>query len=383
VSAGADAQEIAYIGDSAQLAAVCDLLAAREWIAVDTEFMRDSSYYPLLCCVQLAVPGRAWLVDTIAFGGLDALFTLLTDPKVLKVVHSARQDLEAIHRRGAVVAGPLFDTQLAASFLGASDQIGYADLVEQRLGIRLPKAHTRTDWSRRPLTSEQRDYALHDVVYLARLYPGLRRELEECGRLAWMLEDQRAVLKGLELSVDPDDAWLRVGQLRRLDGSALSIGQGLAAWRERTAQRDDRPRRWLMSDKVLAHIARSQPTTEQELGKVKDWPRRLRRHYAAQVVDAVRAARDCAVRPGPQALQPDAAQRSMLEQAAAIIRAKAADLGIASSVLARSDDLKAFVCGATTAPFLAGWRRGVIGKDLLELRAVQGAAEANTTTSVV
>lgn len=362
--------QIQVVVSASELRTACSLLSAQAWVALDTEFMRESSYYPRLCYLQLAIPGRVYLIDPLQLEDLDPLLAILTEPRIEKVIHSARQDLEAIYRRGGVVAGPVFDTQLAANFLGLPEQISYAALVQARIGLHLPKDHSRTDWSVRPLTPEQVDYAVNDVVHLAALYPELRAELVERGRLAW-LEDERAeIARTLDIDVDPDNAWLRIGALRKFTGARLAVGQALAAWREVTAQQQDLPRKWVLDDDSLIAIARSRPRTEAELNSLRGLNSRARKRYGAAIVEVVANSIEQLPSEVPglkEALGHE--QRAVLDLLMAVVRIRAVQLSIAPSLLARRDDLEQWLRNASTPAFLHGWRRAAIGEQLLEVRA--------------
>jgi ribonuclease D len=361
---------IQVVESAADLHDVCGRLAAHPWIALDTEFMRESSYYPQLCYVQLAIPDRVYLIDPLALEDLDPLFAILTDAGIEKVIHSARQDLEAIYRRGGAVAAPIFDTQLAANFLGLPEQISYAGLVQAKLGLHLPKDHSRTDWTARPLTAEQIDYAVDDVAHLAALYPGMRAEMEERGRLAWLEEERAGIARALDIHVEPDTAWMRVGALQRLSGARLAVGQALAAWREETAQQQDLPRKWVLDDDSLVAIARSRPRSEADLNSIRGLNSRTRKRYGAAIIQVVADSVDHLPRgtlPVKEALRHD--QRAVLDLLMAVVRVRAVQLHIAPSLLVRRDDLENWLKGEGDPAFLTGWRRDAIGGQLLEVRA--------------
>ena len=280
------------------LAALLPRLQAAEWLAIDTEFMRERTYYARLCLVQLATPDeQAWCIDPLALD-LEPLRPLLTDPTTTKVFHSATQDLEILTRHFASAIGPVFDTQLAATTLGLGDQIGYARLVQARLDVELAKGHTRADWSRRPLGPELIEYALEDVRYLARLYPALCAEVEQRGLSGSLAADHRRLGDPATHHPDPARAWERIRVNGPLDDTERAVLMRLAAWREEQARARDRPRGWIAKDGLLVDIARRRPTTPQELGQLRG-TERLDAGVATGLLACVAgAAGEAAIHPG-------------------------------------------------------------------------------------
>jgi ribonuclease D len=251
------------ISTSAALAELATRLRAQPRVGLDTEFLRERTYRAQLCLVQLSWAGGSVCVDPLALEDLGPLAQLLTAPAV-KVMHASRQDLEVL----LPVAGltrPVFDTQIAAGLTGLPAQIGYAELVRRLLGHELAKSHTRTDWSRRPLSAEQLAYALDDVNYLLPLADRLQQELARLGRLAWLEEELQELADAGTLSVDPEKAWQRLKGLRDLDPGRLRLARALAAWRERNAIEHDRPRGWILEESVLREIVLQVPRTLEAL----------------------------------------------------------------------------------------------------------------------
>ncbi|HKT31712.1 MAG TPA: ribonuclease D, partial [Gammaproteobacteria bacterium] len=220
-----------WIETAEALQALCAELGAGEWLALDTEFMRERTYYPKLCLVQVATPQVVACVDVLAVQSLDPLLAVLDDARILKVLHSARQDLEIFFNLNGRVPAPLFDTQLAASFAGFPDQAGYATVVQGVLGVNLEKSHTRADWTRRPLPPAVRQYAADDVRYLRGIYPRLKQKLESQQRLDWMQAETARLTDPATYRPDPDGAWQKLRGLQRLKPRQLAAAKTLAAWR--------------------------------------------------------------------------------------------------------------------------------------------------------
>ncbi|MDE2089680.1 MAG: ribonuclease D, partial [Gammaproteobacteria bacterium] len=280
-----------YIDTPQRLAALCRRLEGRPWLALDTEFLRDKSYRPRLCLLQVAVEDAIACVDPLALDDLTPLLDLLYDPSIVKVLHSAYQDLEIFYYLRGAPPRPVFDTQIAALLAGHGDQIGYASLVQALLGVKLDKAHTRTDWSRRPLHPEQLQYAADDVRYLGPLYLRLRDELEHRGRLAWLQEDFTALTDPATYANPPETAWRRIRGAERLTDAQFAVLAALAAWREQTAQRNDRPRQWILSDDCLLELARHRPASLEKLAGIRDLKPGALDKYGADLLELIRAAR--------------------------------------------------------------------------------------------
>ena len=258
----------------AKLQALVEDLRDQPWLAVDTEFYRERTYRPQLCLLQLCTPDqRVGLVDAMALDDLTPLMELLYTPGMIKVLHSARQDLELLYWMQGSVPTDLFDTQLAAEHLGHAKQIGYGNLVRERLEVDLDKACTRIDWRKRPLSEEALQYAADDVIYLAQLYPVMRDKLE-AEHTEKLLQELEVLTRAETYEPPADEVWLRIKGSDRLKGSAASILQALASWRELTARERDLPRGWLVKDGVLMGMAKRAPGTMNELRQIKNLPPR-------------------------------------------------------------------------------------------------------------
>src|SRR5688572_25704134 len=337
-------------------------------LALDTEFVRERTYYPKLCLVQVAYGGDIVLVDALEFADGGALASLLGDGGRRKLLHAARQDIEALLPLTGAPLSPVFDTQQAAALLGYSAQVGYADLVRQVLGVELAKGHARTDWARRPLTPEQLAYAADDVRYLPALAAALEDKLAAAGRRAWLEEDSAALDDVALYRVEPADAWRRLKGLERLDGPAFAAACALAAWRERRAMALDLPRGWILPDAAIHQLAQSRPRTREALARLDAVPAgtaaragdELLAALAAAVEDGAARAGEDAGRPGPEQLRMQKALQNRLGSIAG-------ELAIQPEVLATRRELAALARGARELPVMKGWRREVVGEKLLSV----------------
>ncbi|HET7687142.1 MAG TPA: ribonuclease D [Candidatus Macondimonas sp.] len=336
------------------------------WLGLDTEFVRERTYHAQLCLIQLASPEGLALIDPLALPDWTALFALLDASGTVKILHAGGQDLELFHRaRSECLPAPLFDTQIAASLLGHGQQIGYAALVQSLLGIALPKLHTRSDWSRRPLSVSELDYAVDDVRHLAALHDHLGEALERAGRLAWAEADNTALADPARYRIDPERAWLRIGAGRMLPPPAQGALRALAAWREREAQARDLPRQWLLRDEVLLRWAEQRPDSLPALAALAEVAPKLMRQYGEDWITAIREGALQPPDPLPVLYPLTPEQERRLKRLGQLVRARAAALGVEGPVLAPRRDLEALVLGLREVPVLQGWRRSVIGEELL------------------
>lgn len=354
-----------YIDTPEQLAALCRRLKDRPWLTLDTEFLRDKSYRARLCLLQIAAEDVVACVDPLALEDISPLVDLIYTPSIVKVLHSAYQDLEIFYHLRGAPPQPVFDTQIAALLAGYGDQIGYAALVESLLGVRLDKTHTRTDWSRRPLRPEQLQYAADDVRYLGPLYLRLRDELEQRGRLAWLQEDFAALTDPATYANPPDAAWCRIRGAERLTDAQFALLRALAAWRETTAQRRDRPRQWILSDDSLLELARRMPANPETLAKARGLNPAALDKYGAELLELIRNARHAPspARPTPEP-RPDVSVEPLVDALMAVVRLRGAQAGISPSTLVNRKQLERLAAGDETIEVLRGWRKGVVGAEL-------------------
>ncbi len=353
------------IGDPAALEERVAAWPAGAVLALDTEFVRERTYYPRLCLVQAGLGGEILLVDTLAIPDGGALARALADSARRKLVHAARQDIEALLPITGTPLAPVFDTQQAAALLGFPAQVGYAELVRQLLGIELAKGHARTDWARRPLSREQLAYAADDVRYLPALADALEGRLAAAGRRDW-LDEESAALRDISLyRVDPDEAWRRLKGLERVEPAAFPAARALAAWRERRAMARDLPRGGILPDAAILELAAPRPRTREALARVDAVPPGTVSRAAEELLAAIGAPAtndahpgEGAGRPGPEQLR---LQKIMQKRLAEI----AAELAMQPEILATRRELAALARGERDVPAMQGWRRAVVGEKLV------------------
>lgn len=359
-----------YIRTAAELDRMLPRLAEAGHVAVDTEFMREKTYFPIWCLTQLALPDGIVLIDVLEDGLGKRLVEALSATPATKVLHSARQDLEVFASAAPECRlKPLFDTQIAAALVGFPEQVGYANLVQKRLGVALPKDATRTDWSTRPLSSGQLEYAANDVRYLFELFPLMLDELETRGRRDWAQEDCARLIDGfsLESAYALEDSPARVKGRNRLDGRALLAADRLAVWREQTAQRCNRPRRWIMDDRDLVGVA-----VDMAEGRL-DQNRRinaLREDFRAEIEQLSEHVLVVAAPDLPRVDDervPSAEERRRTRQLSEIVAARASELGLDATILARRRDLERAVRGDLSGLPFSGWRDAEIGERLRDV----------------
>ena len=342
--------------------------AQTPWLTIDTEFIRVDTYYPKLCLVQIGDPEAAVCIDMLALPDAAALLDCLYAPDRIKVFHAASQDLEIFVRLRGACPLPLFDTQIAATLLGIGDQIGYAGLIEKRLGITLDKSLSRTDWARRPLSEAELAYAAADVSHLATIYPALQDELAACGRLAWLAEDCVRAGQAERYRMRPEDAWQKLRGLARMNAAAQTVGAALAAWRETEAQSRDRPRKWIIDDDAIYRLAERQPDSLTQLGGLGVLPPKTLDRHGERLLEVIAEAR---AQP-PQLIfeddEPSPPQKLKLRELQTLVQARAADLKLPAGFLApRADLIELMRRGAAAdVPVLQGWRRPLCGDVLLE-----------------
>ncbi len=354
----------APITNADALAAAAAELARHDAFGLDTEFMRERTYYAQLCLVQLAVDGLALCADPLALGSLEPLRPLMGAPATCKILHAARQDLEVLAPAVGALSN-IFDTQVAAALVGFPAQVGYADLLRDSLGVDLHKNQTRTDWSRRPLSAAQIEYALDDVRHLLPLRAWLCDRLDRLGRRAW-LEEEMAGISSESLAPDPEQAWLRIRAFAELDPERQRLAQMLAAWRERRAISADRPRSWILPDAALRDLVLQVPRDRAGLARLRELPEGIRENSGAQLLDVIAAAAvPQPAAPLPQRRRPDPAQLARVAQLADITRRIGAQLQLAPEILATRRELERLAGGQADGPVTSGWRREVIGTELL------------------
>jgi ribonuclease D len=334
-------------------------------IALDTEFLRERTYRAELCLLQIADAQGALCVDPLAVPDLTPLRAALGSAATEKVMHACRQDIEVLLPAAGLVM-PVFDTQIAAALTGMPAQIGYAELVRRVTGRELSKAHTRTDWSRRPLSGEQLDYALDDVRYLLPVREHLVAELTRLGRMSWLAQELAALQDPGDYSVDPEQAWQRVRSLKGLDADRARLAQSLAAWRERRADERNRPRGWILDDAVLRDIVIRVPRTLEELAGLADMQAGFVKHNGGEILGLIAAAAMPTVLPrvNPRGA-PDPQKTALVKKLSTLHQSVATELNLSPEILATRRDLEQLADGRQDGAVLSGWRREVIGERLL------------------
>ncbi|MGB5347298.1 MAG: ribonuclease D [Woeseia sp.] len=345
--------------------AACDALADAAQIGVDTEFMREKTYFAQLCLVQFAVGEDLWCADPLGAADLTQFWDALLAPAW--VLHSGRQDLEVVVQSSGRLPTSIFDTQVAAALLGHAPQMGYANLVAELFDIQLEKSQTRADWSRRPLSAAELKYAAEDVLWLLPAYEKLRQQLATSGRLEWAEQDSADLLDPALYVTAAGTAVDRVKGARNLQGRARRAAVRLADWRERRAEQSDKPRQWILRDSVLLDMAINNPRSNAQLGQLEGMQagtvRRAGDELLALLLDAQQADDEHYVPPS----RPDEAQKKLLKALQKKVNTVAQELKIAAEVIVPRRELSAALDGERQLRILRGWRREMVGNDLLEL----------------
>ena len=360
-----------YVTDSQGLNELVAQLRTASVVGIDTEFMRERTYYARLCLIQIASDDVAAIIDPLAIEDLSALTPLMTDPNVVKVFHAGSQDLEIFYKLFGVATAPVFDTQVAATLAGFAQQVGYGALVKDMMDVQLDKGDTYTDWGNRPLSDTQVEYALNDVRYLPEMYRRLCAQLDNDGRQSWLAADFKRMEDPETYAATPLEQWRRVKRISSLNRRQLGVAREVAAWRELEAQRRDVPKRWVIGDESIVEIARRAPTTVTELASIRGVSDKVGRAAQKGIVEAV--ARGLAT---PDEELPSLKKRrrvqgdvdGAVDLMIALVRLRARQHGVAMPLLASRDDLERLAGGEREAsPLLEGWRREMIGEELVRL----------------
>jgi ribonuclease D len=360
------------ITTTSDLAAVCTRMAAHPFVTVDTEFLRETTYYPLLCVAQMASPEEAVVVDALAPDiDLSPLLALMADDKVMKVFHAARQDIEIVWHRAKLIPHPIFDTQVAAMVLGYGDSISYDQLVQRITGDALDKSHRFTDWTRRPLSEAQLSYAVSDVTHLRDVYLALIDDLTRRGRADWVQDEMRILTSPDTYRMDPENAWQRL-KTRVRKPKELAVLIEVAAWREREAQARDVPRSRVLKDDAITDIAVQAPTSVEKLKNLRSLPKGFERsRWGEAIVTAVTRGleRDPKTLPRQARFQPAANGTAVVELLKVLLRMISERHHVAAKVIATVDDLDRIAADDhADVPALTGWRRELYGEKALALK---------------
>lgn len=365
-----DGMSYSYIETRADLNALCEQLKGSKWLTLDTEFIREETYYPKLCLIQVATDDVVACIDPLAIDDLDPLLEVFYDSDITKVLHAARQDLEIFQNLRGHPPENIFDSQIAATLLGHGDQIGYGNLVNAMLGVELDKAHSRTDWSKRPLSPEQLDYAADDVRYLRDIYKQQVQQLEEMGRLKWLDEDFAQLSDPALYIPDSREAWKRLKGINRLKGVQLAIVQELAQWREELARERNLPKRWVIHDDLLVEIARLRPLSEDKLRHIRGLDEKKISRYGKTILQLVEKAKS-----RPNADWPtldfrprlSASQDAMVDILLGMLKLCAHKHHVSPNSLASRKDLELLISGKGEAALSHGWRHELCGAELEHL----------------
>ncbi len=351
---------------------VCERLARHPFVTVDTEFLRESTYYPQLCVAQLASPDEAVVVDALAPGlDLAPFFTLMANESVVKVFHAARQDIEIVWHRASLIPHPIFDTQVAAMVLGYGDSISYDQLVQRITGDMLDKSHRFTDWTRRPLSQAQLEYAVSDVTHLRDVYQKLLADLGRRGRTEWVSEEMDVLTSPETYKLEPEKAWQRL-RTRVRKPKELAVLIEVAAWREREAKSRDIPRQRVLKDDLVADIAVQAPTTIERLATLRALPKGFERSkWGLEIPEIVKAglARDPKTLPSLERGRAAPNGAAIVELLKVLLRMTAEQHAVAAKVIATVDDLEQIAADdAADVPAMKGWRRELFGEKALSLK---------------
>ena len=360
-----------YLADQASLEAFVERVAGAEVLAIDTEFLRETTYYPKLCLLQMATDDEVAIIDPLSVDDLSVIAPLLEDERTMKLFHAGGQDIEILLREVGSMPCPLFDTQVAAALLGHTQQIGYGALVHAVCGVTLNKTDSYTDWSQRPLSDSQIDYAADDVIYLPRVYRKMRSELESKGRLGWLAPDFEEMMNPAKYSEDPRLRYRRLKRVTQLDERQLCAAREFAAWREEEARKRDMPRKWLVSDEQIVEACRRDARTIDDLYMVRGVREKLPVRDARAVIERMNKARSLPKSEWPNLGKPSRNERNVdasIDLMAALVRLRAKENGVAMQTLASHSDLAALARGhSEDSDLMRGWRWTLVGEELVDL----------------
>ena len=365
-----------YIDSNAQLAEFCGKINNAGYCAIDTEFVREKTYYAVLALIQVASEKHMACIDPLTIDNFDPFIALIQNRELIKVFHSPSQDLEILFQRFSCMPQPVFDTQLAAAVLGYDHQIGYADLVNQITGIKLEKKHTRANWSRRPLAEDEINYAMDDVRYLLPVYQTLKTELEDKKRYAWIEKDLLAMTSVSNYQIETADLWKRLKGVQKLRGVELQIARHLCQWREQMAQQINLPRRWVVKDDLIIEIARLKPSKVIDLDSIRDVNEKFIEKHGDRILAIVAAAQNTPTSKWPQhdvKQSLSTPQQALGDCLMALCRIIAEDNQIAVATLATRKDIDSLITDRKNSRLSQGWRFSLAGEKLLNFLHGQSA----------
>lgn len=360
-----------FIDTPEKLESYCETIKNSQWLALDTEFIRERSYYPKFCLLQVCDGESAACIDPLQIEDLDPILQIIYDTKITKVFHAAHQDLEIFFHLWGKLPGPIFDTQLAASITGHGEQIGYAKLVQAILKVNLPKDHSRTDWSMRPLDEHQLDYAYDDVIYLEQLYKILHQQIEDYGRSDWLDDEYAHFNNPATFQIEAVDAWKKVKGRQHLKGVQYAVLQALAGWRENRAVNADRPRRWILKDEVLVDLSKRMPAKENALFKIRGLEKTTIAKHGAELLSLIENAKAIPSDQWPSDKKTvrrlTAEEEALSDVMMAALRLIAGENNITPSAIASRKDIEKLIAGEHDIDLLEGWRNKIAGEKLLKI----------------
>ena len=362
-------RDYSYIDSDRALAELCAKLESVSHCAIDTEFVRESTYYAELALVQVGSGDLFACIDPLAIDDFSPFVELLANPALVKVFHSSSQDLEILYQRFDVVPAPVFDTQLAAAVLGYNHQISYADLVQQLCGVALEKKHTRANWKKRPLSEDELDYAMDDVRYLLPAFEQLQEQMQNSSRASWLDRDLRELTRPEKYRVDMTQLWKRLKGVQKLKGDKLQIASDLCRWREQQAQQRNRPRRWILKDDTIIELARHKPRDLESLTRIRELGDRTIQRHGDRLLKIIADAQavDPEQWPRPDKIEPlSKHQLALGDCLMALCRVIAEEEQIALATLATRKDIDNLVLNHRSSRLTQGWRFDMAGEKLLE-----------------
>lgn len=358
-----------FITTERELSDFCTRASSSDVLACDTEFMREKTFFPRLCLIQLATRSDTAIVDPLAIKDLSALRDLFTNKRITKVFHAHSQDFEVIYDALDCIPKPLFDTQVAAAFLGKQYQIGYGALVELTCNVHLPKTESLTDWSRRPLDLAQIKYAQDDVLYLPEVFDAQKQALTDLGRMTWFQHEMQEACDARHFVKDPREAYLHVKRISSLTRKQLAIAREIAAWRDLLARRADVPRKWIVPDEILVDLAKTAPSSNAQLERVRSIEN-LNAQEKESLLKAIAKGKACPREDYPIARRherPSAEVEGVLDLMYALLRLKCEKASIATQLIATREDLLKFLKGDSSCKLTSSWRFDMVGADLRRL----------------
>jgi ribonuclease D len=369
-----------YLESNEQLAAFCDNIKNAGYCVIDTEFVRVKTYYAVLALIQIASEKHMACIDPLAIDNFKPLVALLQNQDLIKVFHSPSQDLEILFQRFSCMPQPVFDTQLAAAVLGYDHQVGYADLVNRITGVKLDKKHTRANWSRRPLSQDEINYAMDDVRYLIPVYKTLITELADKNRYPWIEDDLLAMTSITNYQMETADLWRRLKGVQKLKGVELQIARHLCQWRENMAQQKNLPRRWVVKDDLIIEIARLKPAKTTDMVSIRDINERFIDKHGNRLLEIVATAQNSSASDWPQhdvKQSLSTPQQALGDCLMALCRVIAEDNQIAVAALTTRRDIDNLITDRKNSRLSQGWRFSVAGEKLLDFIYGQSVLSVN------